>query len=291
MATTNKTKEATTEVAVVGQKSLATVPEFMSAEDFGGNGFEGADKDSFAIPFLQILQKMSPLVDEDDPKYIDGAKAGMIYNTVTQQLFDGKEGITLIPCAYKRSFIQWAGRDADGGFKGEFTPEQVVEMQNRGELAVHEGKLLKPLADGSINEKKCDYFADTRAHYVLVVDEKTGEVGQAILALSASQVKASKMLMTSLQQKKVDTPRGRMTPPTFANKVKLTTVGMSNDKGAWSGVRFDLDGLVTDPTLYEDAKQFYKAIVAGEVKVDHSKSGNDVAGGGASDGPVDADKF
>ena len=287
---TKSNKETSTEVAVVGQTALMVAPEFLAEDDFVGGGFEGADKESFAIPFLQVLQKMSPLVDEDDPKHIEGAKAGMFYNTVTQQLFDGKEGITIIPCAYKRSFIQWGGRDADGGFKGEFTPEQVIEMQNRGELVVQEGKLLKPLPDGSIIEKKCDYFADTRSHFVLIVDEKTGEVGQAILSLSSSQIKASKMLMTSLQQKKVDTPKGRMTPPTFANKVKVTTVGQSNDKGTWSGVRFDLDGLVTDPQLFADAKAFYKAIVAGEVKVDHSKSGDDVAGN-VSDAPVDADKF
>jgi hypothetical protein len=285
-----KPEESTkTDVAVVAA-GAATAPSFIDDADFGG-GFEGADKDSFAIPFLQILQKMSPMVDEDDAKHIEGAKAGMLYNTVTQKLYDGKEGIKIVPCFYRRSFIQWGGREAaDGGFKGEFTPEQINEMVANGDIIAVDGKLLKPLADGTTHEKKSDYFADTRSHYVLIVDEVIGEIGQAILALASSQVKASKMLMTALQQKKVDTSRGKQTPPTFANLVKVTTFGQSNDKGSWSAVRFDLEGLVTDAGVFNEAKAFYKAIVAGEVTVDHNKSGNSDTGN-VSDAPGTAEQF
>lgn len=292
---TSKNKDVAAEDSTTGT-NLATVkpgavmaPTFMDDSDMGG-GFEGTDKDSYAIPFLQILQKMSPLVDEDDAKHIEGAKAGMLYNTVTQRLYDGKAGITIVPCAYKRSYIQWGGREAEGGFKGEFTPEQIEEMQIAGAIAAQEGKLFKPMADGTIHEKKSDYFADTRSHFVLIVDNETGEIGRAILSLSASQVKASKMLMTALQQKKVETSRGKQTPPTFANLVKLTTVGQSNDKGSWSGVRFDLDGLVTDAEIYNEAKAFYLAVSSGEVKADHAKS-EAPSGADTSDTPKDADKF
>lgn len=286
MAEKDQDEVKATEVVVANQSQV--VPSFME-DDFGGSGFEGADKDSFAIPFLQVIQKMSPMADEDSPKYITGAKAGMLFNTVSQRLYDGKAGLLIIPCAFKRSFIQWAGRDAEGGFKGEFMPEQVLEMQNRGDITSVGGRLMKPLADGSVNEKKSDYFADTRSHFVLIIDPETGEISRAIMPLSASQVKASKMLMTALQQKKVETPRGRMTPPTFANLVRVTTSGMSNEKGSWSGVNFALEGMVTDPAIYAEAKDFYKAINAGEVNVDHSKSDhqtNDVG-----DKPTEADGF
>jgi hypothetical protein len=279
-----------TEVAVVEKKALVAAPAFMDASDFGG-GFEGADKDSYAIPFIQILQKMSPMVDEDDPKHVEGAKAGMLYNTVTQRLYDGKIGLTIIPCAYKRSFVQWGGREGDGGFKGEFTPEQIEDKIAKNEIAIVEGRFFVPNEDGSVHEKKNDYFADTRSHFVLIVDEETGEMGQAILALSSTQMKASKMLMTSLQQKKVDTPSGKRTPPTFANKVKLTTVGMSNDKGSWSGVKFELDGLVTDADVYAEAKAFHAAIASGAVKADFAKAPTDTAAGGVSDAPATAEGF
>lgn len=290
---TKKAEVATESTAVVEKKATAVAAmEFMDASDFGGAGFEGTDKDSYAIPFIQILQKMSPIVDEDNAKHIEGAKAGMLLNTVTQKLYDGKEGVLIVPCAYKRSYVIWGGRDGDSGFKGEITPEQFDEIStDETKVKVIEGKPYKPNEDGTVNPKKNDYYADTRSHYVLIVDTESGEVGQAIVALSSTQLKASKMLMTSLSQKKVDTPAGKKTPPTFANLVRLSTVGMSNDKGSWSGAKFELEGLVTDKDLYAEAKAFYAAVNSGAAKADFSKDPSQGEDHGASGAPKEADGF
>lgn len=258
------TEETTkTDIAVASAPStgLVAAPSFMDAGDFEGMGFEGIDKDSFAIPFIQLLQKTSPLVDEDNAKYVKGAKAGMFYNTVNGHLYDGKTGVTIIPCSYKRSYVEWGGREADGGYKGEFTPEQIDEMVKSKEIIVIEGGLYRPDADGNVKDKKkANYFADTRSHYVIFVgtpvDGTEEDEGIAVLPLASTQTKASKTLMTLLQQKKVDTANGRRTPPSFANKVKMTTIAMQNAKGSWSGVKFDLDGLVDNQQLYDDAKAF-----------------------------------
>lgn len=275
-----------TEVAVADNNALA----FMAEGDFG-TGFEGADKDSYAIPFLNILQKMSPLVDEDNAAYVPGAKAGMIYNTVTGKLLDGKTGFDIVPCYYKRSYILWGQRDAGGGFKGEFAPEQIDHMIADGKITVIEGVYYKTPEDGSaVDPKKTDYYSDTRSHYVIVIDPETGETGSAILSLSSSQIKASKMLMTALQQKKVDTPQGKRTPAMFMNKVTVTTQGQQNDKGSWSGIVFNLNGLVGAKDLFEEAKAFYQAVNAGTVKADYTKAPQS-DGPGASDKPKDADGF
>ena len=260
--------------AVAASNANAVAMEFMDMADFGG-GFEGTDAESFAIPFLQILQKMSPLVDEDSPRHIEGLKAGMFYNTVTGQSWEGKEkGVLLIPCAYKRSFIKWGGREGgDGGFQGEFTVEEFEQMKaDPSKVAAVDGKFYEPDADGHVNEKKSSYYADTRSHFVLIIDEETGDFGSAILSLASSQIKASKMLMTALNQKKVNTPQGLKTPPTYANIVRAKTQGMSNEKGNWSGVKFELEGLVTDVNMYQNAKAFYQDIVKGNVNVDYTKA-------------------
>lgn len=282
-------KAQTTEVAEVKKTALAA-PAFMDG-DYGA-GFEGADKDSFAIPFLQLLQKMSPMVDEDNPKYVPGAKAGMIYNTVTQKLYDVREKpMILIPCSYKRSFILWGAREGgDGGFKGEVTPEEMDKIIASGTVENVDGKLLVKDDKGNVDAKKSDYYADTRSHFVIAVDEESGIAAPAILSLASSQIKASKMLLTSLQQIKVDTAHGKRTPPTFANRVKLTTQALSNEKGNWAGVRFELDGLVTDADLYAEAKAFYASIVSGAVKADYSKAAD--AGDSAVSGtPSTAEGF
>jgi hypothetical protein len=283
-------KKPSTEVAAPASTGLAVAPEFMDAGDFEGAGFEGADKDSYAIPFIQILQKMSPMVDEDDPKHIDGAKAGMLYNTVTQKLTDGKVGLLVVPCYYKRSYVLWGGREGDGGFKGEVTPEEFDAVVKAGKIEVVDGKPLVKDEKGEVHPKKSDYYADTRSHYVLVIDPETKEIGQAIVSLASSQIKASKMLLTALSQKKVQVGGVMRTPPTFANIVKMTTIGLSNDKGSWSGAKFELDGMVTDANLYAAAKDFYKAILDDKVKVDRSKDAS-AADGEVSGEAAKADEF
>lgn len=281
-------KTQTTEVAEV-QKGALVAPAFLDGDY--GMGFEGADKDSFAIPFLQILQKSSPIADEDNPKYMQGMKAGMVFNTVTQKGYDVRTTpLVIIPCAYKRSFILWGARDGDGGFKGEVTPEEMDKIIESGKIENVDGKLLVKDDKGEVNVKKSDYYADTRSHFVLAIDPETGTAAPAILSLASSQIKASKMLLTSLQQKKVKTAAGDRTPPTFANLVKLTTIAASNDKGNWAGVKFELDGLVSDPQVYADAKAFYASILGGEVKADYSKS-VDAGDSSVSGAPTEADKF
>lgn len=279
-------EEQTKAVAVAQGGEL--VADFMSDMFEGSTGFEGADGDSYAIPFLMVLQKMSPLVDEDDAKYVQGAKAGMLYNNVTGKLYDGKKGVVVIPCAFKRSYIQWGGREGDGGFKGELTVEQFNAIKaDPTKVKEVEGKFYAPSEDGSVNVKKNDYFADTRSHYVLIVDTDTGEYGQAIISCSSSQIKASKKLMTSLSQKKMMTAQGPKTPPTFASMVLATTVAMSNDSGSWSSINFEVQGMVQSKTIFEAAKEFHKAVVGGEISADYAKVDATSASGAADAGSSD----
>lgn len=282
-------EKAKTDLAEVKSGALAA-PTFMDADDFGG-GFEGADRESYAMPFLQILQKMSPVVDEDDAAYIEGAKAGMLMNSVTHKLYDGKSGLLIVPCAYQRQFVEWGGRESnDGGFKGAHTPEEVDAMLSRQELVAVDGRYYRPDENGKVDVKKSNYVADTRAHFVIAIDPETGDTSSAVLSLSSTQIKASRTLMTMLQQKKVEVNGVKRTPPTFANLVRVTTVGMSNDKGSWSGARFELEGLVSDPNLYEEAKALYKSVNGGKVKADFSKQTPD-SGEGSEGGNGQADNF
>ena len=68
-----------------------------------------------ALPFIRILGQLSPQVTEGDSKYLDGAKPGMIYNTVTNDLFDGKKGIKVIPCYFKKDYPEWSDRGEGSG--------------------------------------------------------------------------------------------------------------------------------------------------------------------------------
>ncbi len=64
-----------------------------------GVGVANMGQDDLALPFLKILSGLDPLLDE-----LEEAKRGDLYNTVSGQIFKGKEGLSLIPCAYQRRF-------------------------------------------------------------------------------------------------------------------------------------------------------------------------------------------
>lgn len=260
------TKKTTTEVAEVKNTALAAnaIPDFAAD---AGRGMEGATQESFAIPFLMTLQKGSPQVDEASGVAIEGAKAGMFFDNVTGQMYDGKAGVQIVPCAYRRVFIRWGSEASGEGFKGELEPETVAEMRARGEIKELDNRLYIPLEDGTVNEKRCDRLSDTRNHYVLVLDEERGFWKEALVSLSSTQIKKSKMLMSALASVKLEGASGAFTPPTFANVVRVTSVPESNDKGTWYGVRFQLEGQVSRGDVYAAAKAFHGKVVKGAVDV------------------------
>lgn len=271
-------------------KSVATKPENTElattnemALDFMGDvgaGMEGADKDSFAIPFLKVLQKISPQVDEADAAYVEGAKGGMLFNSVTQELFDGKEGLIFLHCAYQRRFLLWAPRGAEGGFKGEHMPEDVAAMRADGRLVEFEGKLYVPLEDGTVNPKKCDRMDDTRSHFGLVIDEVTGGYTPVLLPMASTQIKKSKLIMAMLSAAKVKGPNGMVTPPTWVTKIRLSTAIESNDQGSWSGLKVAGEGFITSQEIYNAAKEFHALVSSGEAKVNYAD---------AQDAPAESD--
>ena len=69
-------------------------------------GMQGMGQEDFAMPFLRILGMQSPEVNDRDAKYVEGAKAGMIFNTVTKQLYDGEAGVNINPCNNKREYVE-----------------------------------------------------------------------------------------------------------------------------------------------------------------------------------------
>jgi hypothetical protein len=249
MAKTAVAKKTTT--AVAAPRNTLPSTRVIPAR---GRGFEEADAESFAIPFLAMLQKGTPWADPDDPAYIKGAKAGMLINTVTLELFAEAE---VIPCAYQRRFNRWAPRDAGGGFKGMFQPSQVTGLEASGTIAQDEdGRWYFALPDGSINEKKCDILTDTRLHYCLqVLDD--GTLTQVLVSLARTQLKKSRGWMTLMSNRGGDM---------FDTVYSVSSKAEENDKGKWMGWVIQLSR-ESEPEEREAAERFYDSITAGKVKV------------------------
>jgi hypothetical protein len=232
-------------------------------EDDAGFGFEEATKDAYAIPFISVLQAGSPQVKKSEGAYIKGAEEGDIFNSVSQDVTKGDEGVLVVPCYYSRRFVQWGNRSNGGGFKGEFTADDPIVSKTKA-IA---GRDLLPNDAGEFDPSSSDALVDTRNHYVLVLD-KNGGYSPALIAMSSTQLKKSRQFMSKMEALKFKRADGSLfTPPMFSHIYKLTTVPESNDKGSWFGYKIELVGKLEDPALYGAAKGFRNAITAGEVKV------------------------
>ena len=96
--------EETRDVAKKQGGAVATI-DFVQDS---GMGLENIDRDDLAIPFLKLLQSGSDETKKRHAKYVDGAEAGMFYNTVTKKLYDGEKGILVVPVFYKMTYPEWA---------------------------------------------------------------------------------------------------------------------------------------------------------------------------------------
>lgn len=251
-------KAPKTEVAVQQNTLPANFMADMAAD--AGMGLEGADKDSFAIPFLAMLQGLSPQLET-----VEDAKPGLFINTITQEVF---KSVVVVPCAYQRRYLRWAPRDAGGGYKGDYQP---IEVETGKIPGVERGEDGRMRLEG-------DELKDTRNHFVLVQSE-SGVWQPALLSLSSTQIKKSKRWMSLIQGIELRTPEGKaFTPPSFSHMYRLTGVKEENSKGSWWGINVENAGQVADAQLYAKARDFSKQVAAGEVKVSEPVADSDTGG-------------
>jgi len=225
----------------------------VSFEQDGDQGFEEADSDSYSIPFVRILQSGSPQCKKSDGAHIEGAEEGTIINTATNELF---ESLRVIPCHFRRVFVEWKPIDEGGGFVAEYNAE--------------EGKTLALTLDDAYKLPNGNELADTRMHYC--IDATTGDA--MVLCMGSTQIKKSKNWMNVMRSTKAEREDGtRFKAPMFSSIFSLNTVPESNDKGSWFGWKIEREGFVEDTDLYAAAKVFRGMIVDGKTEVKHEKDG------------------
>ncbi|MCK9231063.1 MAG: hypothetical protein M0P18_10335 [Syntrophales bacterium] len=243
--------------AVVSTKKESTVPAELEKqfEAFEMGGFENADIDSYAVPFLRILQGLSPQVNEDDSDvYIEGAKPGMFYNTVSSKVY-GKE-IEVIPVTFYREFIEWAPNR--GGFVRAHGPNPAILEQ-----CVRNDRNQDVLPNGNVVQ-------DTRCHIVLLANEI--EAGPMLFPLVSTGIRHSKKWMSLMRMMR--TPGGKSCPM-FSCRWKLWTVLNKNDDGSWYMIG-DRSLHAVEYVGWVNAQQWSAAIEAkklfdaGRTKVDYS---------------------
>jgi hypothetical protein len=244
--------------------ALALVSDF---EQDANGGFESMGQEDFALPFLKLLTNTSPEVGE-----VKGANPGFIMNTVTSELYDGKEGITVIPVAYVRQYIEWAPR----GSGGSGAPVNIYPATSDILTRTH-----KEPGDNKDYLDNGNYIENTANHYVMVINDN-GVPEPALISMKSTQLKKSRKWNSMLMSTKLMGKGGPYTPPMYSHTYRLTTQAESNDKGKWYGWEIEKVGPIEDMNQYQAAKAFAAQVGAGEVKVKHEHEG---ATGSASAAP------
>lgn len=254
----------------VAKKEETAVQAFDPSmfEQDAGSGNQNVGQDDLALPFLKIISGLDPLLDD-----IEELRKGDIYNTVTGDIYKGKEGVRVIPCAYQRRFIEWAPRgQGTGAPVNIFTPE---DNRPRTERSKDDNREYVVGGNGT-------YIEDTQQHFVLVVNED-GSAQPALIAMKSTQLKKGRKWNSMIQGRMMMGKNGPFQMPRFSNIYLLKSVSEENSKGSWHGWDVSLEGVVTDGALYGQAKAFAESINRGDIVVKHAQEEDTAAGSPRSD--------
>ena len=235
----NKKNNNAVDVAVIAEDS-------KTASGFGALNLA---RDT-AIPYISILQSGSPQLNPSKAEYIETAKAGQLYNTVTQEAMDE---LNVIPVFYHLRYVEWKPREQGGGFIASHSADSGILGQATRD----------PMTNKYVLQNG-NHIVQTAYHYVLVLSNEGYQ--NAVISMASSQLKKSRRWNSLMLSQKIKGPSGMFTPPTYAFTYKLSTVSESNDRGSWFGFQVEKGDQVTDASIYGEGKAFSTAAASGAIE-------------------------
>lgn len=245
--------------------------------EYSHSGFEGTTVNDLSIPFINVLQPLSPEVTDQT---IEGAKAGDLLNSVTKEIL--KQPVVIIPVFKEAAVVEWVPRNKGGGLVDRHELESEVFKKA---IAKNGGSRIPPKdAEGKripFKSEAGNDLVETYYVYCLIMNETgTESEGYCVLSFSSTKIKVYKDWLTAMYAQK-----GR--PPMFANRCKLSTVKQTSDSRTFFNYRIAplepswRESLINPGTedglaLLKEAKEFGDMIMNGLARADFdSVSGDD----------------
>ena len=236
--------EETRDVAKKQGGALATL-DFVADS---GMGLENIDKGDLALPFLKLLQSMSDETKKKHAKYVEGAEAGMFYNTVTKKLYDGEKGIEVIPVFYKMTYPEWAPFERKEGRpisndRGPSVMAETTQNKNSNKDVLKNG-----------NE-----IIKTANHFVIINGDRPEK---ALMTMKSTQLKVSRGWNSLMEdQFETDPKTGKSIPaPMFSRIYRLKSVENAGSNFSWHGYNIAMLKKVDDIAIYQMARDFYNSL-------------------------------
>jgi hypothetical protein len=220
--------------------TAVAVPDYIKQSQRGN---ENVGTDDVTLPRIDVLQALSPQIKKSDASYIEGAEQGMIFNTLTGELYG--DSVIIVPVYFRKRYLLWKDRDSGGGLRGiadtqEEAHQMIAELEESGVEAV-----------------------ETAEHLVLVVDGDS--CSEAILSLAKSKMKASRKLNSLARLSGMDR---------FARRYVLRSIEDESAKGEFWNISVGYDDEIPFPTaeIYAHAESLYDSVVSGTRSVDANYS-------------------
>lgn len=265
--------------------------------DDAGEGMDDVGMNEMIIPFIRILQSNSPQCKPLDEGGTEGAVQGRLINTATNEVYDGKAGLEQIPVLREHKYVEYIPREKGGGFVALYDPPAPALTKGGAVIKPAVNDWIQKLIDkqgkfGKLVMENGNELIETFSFYSLFRVSKDFDWRRAVFAYASTQIKKYQMVMSTLNDLKLNHPvRGMVPYPIYAHVWTAATVGEKNKHGAFYGWRYTMFGgkaasarLAPDSQEYQMARDFHKLIKEGAVKVDYAKAQTDEgeAGTGSS---------
>jgi hypothetical protein len=240
---------------VVAKTQLPEEPADLSLfESDAGQGLDQIGAKDVSLPFILILQSLSPQVKKGDPNRIDGAEEGDFFNTLTREVIDGSEGFTVVPCGFQKAWVEWRPRTTGGGFVKSYNTDAIMNQCSRDEKGFDIHNISK------------NVIVPTYYYYCLQFTED-GSTIPVVISMSRTAMKAGRKWNSLLSSLQVRGPNGMFNPPIFAQKFKVTTEQASANGNTWYTWKIAFEGLLNDRVVYEKAKGIGQSVFSGSLQV------------------------
>jgi len=235
------------EIVKHSPQALAEVPEWLRRSDGAPPaGLENMDRQDMTLPRLGLAQALSPQLSESDPKYIDGLRPGMFFNTITKESY-GKS-VQLVPLLFYKTRILFGAIDDGGGLRCQ-SPDNLVGIGEPGGTCIKcPFSQFGSARNGEGKGTACNQFFNYAA--LIVNDGAVSPEGLLVFSLKSSALRVAKDWNALIRIRNLDI---------FAGVYEITSVERKNDVGRWYEPVVNPAGNVTRET-YESAKVAYAAV-------------------------------
>lgn len=254
-------------VAKVAEAGLPA--ELMTQmEQDAGRGISDNPND-VGLPFISVLNDLSPQVKKRDEAYIDGAEVGMMFNSITKELYP--LGVEFLPVFYESCHVEWVPRDSGGGFVGKHpydTPLLGAAQPN-------------PAGKGAPRLPNGNDLVETRYWYgfyrpIVAEGEPVPTWEQGVIAYSSTGLKVSREWVGMTKRNVIPGSDGKIAP-LFARIYNAVGKLFKNASGEWFLVQPSVGRWVTGEE-YAVARRFAEQAEQGAVKVSQPDEGAGNAG-------------